>query len=59
MSDSAEVTFDIVVSGCATKCWHCYVCGSPAPAMALRDCERVLAFVDEIHVMWLDTYLAS
>lgn len=47
MSGSAEITFDIVVSGCATECWHCYVCGRPAPAMTLRDYERVLAFVDE------------
>lgn len=47
MSGSAEITFDIVVSGCATECWHCYVCGRPAPAMGLRDYERVLAFVDD------------
>ena len=46
MSGPTEITFDIVVSGCATQCWHCYVCGRPAPAMALRDVERVLAFVD-------------
>ena len=47
MSYAGEITFDIVVSGCATDCWHCYISGGPASLMAIRDYENVLVFVDE------------
>lgn len=44
---ATEITFDIVVSGCAAECWHCYVSGKPSPPMALPDYKDTLAFVDE------------
>jgi len=47
MSRTSKITFDIVVSGCVTDCWHCYVSGGPAPLMTMGDYENVLAFVDK------------
>lgn len=44
---ATEITFDIVVSGCAAECWHCYVSGRPAPPMALPNYKDILAFIDE------------
>ena len=40
-----EITFDIVVSGCATRCWHCYVNGGPGSFIDKRDFEKVIDFV--------------
>ncbi len=47
MSEPTEITFDIVVSGCAASCWHCYVCGGPTTFMPTQNFEKVCRFVDE------------
>jgi len=37
MTDSRLLTIDIRISGCATRCWHCYVNGEPDPIMPLDE----------------------
>jgi hypothetical protein len=46
ISRKGRITFDIVVSGCATDCWHCYVDGGRTAFMDCGDYERVLDFAD-------------
>ena len=37
-----QITIDIRISGCATRCWHCYVNGGPGPIMPLEEYRRCL-----------------
>ncbi len=49
-----QVTFDIRVSGCASKCWYCYVDGGPGPLMSLDEFKEVLAYLKELSKIVLD-----
>lgn len=49
-----QVTFDIRVSGCVTKCWHCYVDGGPGSFMVLDEFKEVLAYLKELSKIALD-----
>jgi len=47
-TERMRLTMDIRISGCATRCWHCYVNGGPGPFMSLeeyRDCLDALGIV--------------
>jgi hypothetical protein len=46
VSKKDQITFDIVVSGCATECWHCYVDGGRTAFMDCNDYERILNFAN-------------
>lgn len=37
-----QITIDIRISGCATRCWHCYVNGGPGPIMPFEEYRRCL-----------------
>lgn len=37
-----RVTIDLIVAGCAARCWHCYIGGGPGPLMPLGEYERCL-----------------
>ena len=43
-----EANFDILVSGCNTRCLHCYVNGGPGPNMSLGDALLCLRRLDEL-----------
>ena len=43
-----EANFDILISGCNTRCLHCYVNGGPGPNMPLRDALLCLRRLDEL-----------
>ena len=45
MGTGRRITFDIVVSGCATDCWHCYVSGGRGPFMPVKEYTQALDFV--------------
>lgn len=47
MASSSEITFDIVVSGCATDCWHCYVDGGRGSFMEYHVYEQAIAYVND------------
>ena len=49
-----QVTFDIRVSGCASKCWHCYVDGGPGSFMILDELKEVLVYLKELSKIALD-----
>ena len=53
-----QITIDIIVAGCATNCWHCYVGGGPGARMPLdrfRLTLRELASVRD-HLAPLDLH---
>ncbi len=43
-----EVNFDLLVSGCNTRCRHCYVNGGPGKNMPLEDVLLCIEKLDEI-----------
>ena len=42
------INFDILISGCNTRCRHCYVNGGPGPMMALEDAFLVIEKLDAL-----------
>ena len=32
-----QITIDIRISGCVTRCWHCYVNGGPGATMPFEE----------------------
>ena len=43
-----EANFDLLVSGCSTRCRHCYVNGGPGRNMPLRDALLCIEKLDEL-----------
>lgn len=43
-----NVNFDILVSGCNTRCKHCYVNGGPGSMMKLED---ALLFIEKLDAL--------
>lgn len=43
-----EVNFDLLVSGCHTRCRHCYVRGGPGPHMPLMDVVDCILALDRL-----------
>ena len=43
-----DITIDVRISGCATRCWHCYVSGGPGPLMPLKEYKRCLEALDAV-----------
>jgi len=43
-----KITFSIRISGCATKCWHCYVNGGPGRIMKYNEYKKCLNVISEL-----------
>ena len=43
-----DINFDLLVSGCNTRCRHCYVNGGPGRNMLLSDALRCIDRLDEL-----------
>ena len=43
-----EANFDLLVSGCNTRCRHCYVHGGPGPDMPLEDVLNCIGRLDAL-----------
>ena len=43
-----DLTVDVRISGCATRCRHCYVDGGPGPLMPLPEYRRCLDVLREL-----------
>lgn len=43
-----ELNFDLLISGCNTRCRHCYVNGGPGRNMPLRDAILCIEKLDEL-----------
>ena len=43
-----DINFDLIISGCNTRCRHCYVNGGPGRNIPLSDALRCIARLDEL-----------
>ena len=43
-----EMNFDLLISGCNTRCKHCYVNGGPGKYIPLEDALRCISRLDEL-----------
>ncbi len=43
-----DINFDLIISGCNTRCRHCYVNGGPGRSIPLPDALRCIARLDEL-----------
>ena len=43
-----QINIDFLVSGCNTRCRHCYVAGGPGPMMAAQDALICIERMDEL-----------
>lgn len=43
-----EINFDLLISGCNTRCKHCYVNGGPGPNIPVEDALLCISRLDEL-----------